>query len=111
MTEEVKERAIAPKSKGFFATIKDIFGPIGTKEFWFTVLQKAVQEMVTAMLIGAGNVLVWYGSTKKNREVQDRSPMQGPDITNRAFSSGYAPPPSYPVPPSSGDSRFPGFTR
>ena len=80
-----------------------------------------VQEAITTFLMALGGSLVWYGKTRRNKEVATATGGVGGggEAASKAFGGGFSPNPTffnssnstnYPAPVSpTGDNRYPGF--
>ena len=105
------------KKKGALA---EVFGQFATREFWRELAKTLVQEAITTFLMALGGTLVWYGRSRRNKDVATTTGgMGGGGEASKAFGNGFSPNPSffssqqgsnYPVPSNpSGDQRYPGF--
>lgn len=100
--------------------VREIFGQFATREFWKELSKTLVQEAITTFLMALGGTLVWYGKSRRNKDVANTSAGVGNtgEVSSKAFGGGFAPNPSffsnsgpsYPAPTSpTGDNRYPGF--
>jgi len=85
--------------------MSEMLGQFATRKFWKEMAKLVLQEVLAAVLVTGGGMLVWYGKQKRNHDTPDKA------FGGNSFrpTPSYQPSSSYPVPSAPPPDRFPGF--